>query len=344
MKLVYFLYLLKKTNFKYFSSLTKSLAKQTHRSYAAIVWEVFISFLKYNTAFLDYFYFKFHNKDKNERSSYADTLFMYRFQKKHNDSKYIDYFADKSKFHQRFKDYVAHKHFLPLNHSQTELEHWLLTNQPEHIIGKNSKGQIGSGIEKFEVDYSSDGILLNQKPIPAFLLYLQSEKMNLIEVFITQHDVLNTIYPKSVNTLRVITFLENENKVRFLGTILRMGAGKSVDNFDSGGVSAIVNLETGEVEGPVMYKDPNKVTDGKRHPTTGVAIVGVQLPFWSEIVDMVQRAAIEVPQVKTVGWDVVITPNGPSLLEGNHNWDKTHWQLCYQKGLKKSLENLDKSP
>ena len=34
---------------------------------------------------------------------------------------------------------------------------------------------------------------------------------------------------------------------------------------------------------------------------------------------MVLKAALEVPEVRYVGWDVAITKNGPIIIEGNEN-------------------------
>ena len=40
---------------------------------------------------------------------------------------------------------------------------------------------------------------------------------------------------------------------------------------------------------------------------------------------------------KSIGWDVAITEQGPSFIEGNHNWCKILWQVPRDKGLKNIL-------
>ena len=53
------------------------------------------------------------------------------------------------------------------------------------------------------------------------------------------------------------------------------------------------------------------------HPITGVRFEGFEIPFFNEAVDLCKRAAMVVPQVQYVGWDVAITPSGPVIIEGN---------------------------
>ena len=49
---------------------------------------------------------------------------------------------------------------------------------------------------------------------------------------------------------------------------------------------------------------------------------------------MVETASLLHPENSSIGWDVVITPQGPSLIEGNHDWCKLVWQLPVRRGLK----------
>ncbi|TES91431.1 MAG: hypothetical protein E3J87_07835, partial [Candidatus Cloacimonadota bacterium] len=44
-------------------------------------------------------------------------------------------------------------------------------------------------------------------------------------------------------------------------------------------------------------------------------------PFWSDIVTLAKKAATVSPELRSVGWDIAISKNGPVLMEGNDNWD-----------------------
>ena len=53
------------------------------------------------------------------------------------------------------------------------------------------------------------------------------------------------------------------------------------------------------------------------HPDSGFRIADFQLPMMDEVRAFVDRVARVVPQVQYVGWDIVVTPTGPVLVEGN---------------------------
>ena len=53
------------------------------------------------------------------------------------------------------------------------------------------------------------------------------------------------------------------------------------------------------------------------HPITGTPIVGFEVPFFKEAMDMCLRAALKVPQMRFIAWDVAVTEQGPCFIEGN---------------------------
>ena len=337
-KLIYLPYILKRTDYKKlreyiaFISLKKRISKQL------VVKDMLRCFFKYDTSFLDYFYLGFYERRDSEISTYASTWYMYNFQRRMNDPARVPYFQDKAKFYQKFAAYVRHSHFLPQGKIGGDLIAWLNTYKPEKIMAKNSQGQVGSGIEKFSVAHQDGRWKVGNRDVDKFLAYAKANHLNLIETFIQQHDFLQHIAPSALSTIRIITIIDKSGSVDIIGSILRMSAGKDVDNYDAGGVSAAIDTNTGIITGKVHFKDPknNEVSD--LHPLSGNQVTGLAIPYWNEIINMVKSAALVVPQIKTVGWDVVLTNQGPSLLEGNHNWDKTHWQKSYGGGKKAVLD------
>ena len=55
-------------------------------------------------------------------------------------------------------------------------------------------------------------------------------------------------------------------------------------------------------------------------PATGVRVLGRSLPMFAECCELARRAALLLLPMRTLGWDIAITPDGPVLLEGNNWW------------------------
>jgi hypothetical protein len=159
----------------------------------------------------------------------------------------------------------------------------------------------------------------------------------LLEEYIVQHIELSNLSPSGLNTLRIVTTLNDENEVDILGARLRISVNSHVDNLAAGNIAAPVDIKTGVVNGPGVYSDITKKAE-KTHPITGSQIEGFKIPFFNEAVNMVLDAALHDQSNRSIGWDVAISNTGPSILEGNHDWCKLVWQLPVGKGLKKELE------
>ena len=136
----------------------------------------------------------------------------------------------------------------------------------------------------------------------------------LMEAVIVQHPALSAVNPSSVNTIRYIA-ARHGDAVAPVGAGLRVGgSGQFVDNFHHGGVAYPLDLDSGIVTGAGIDLDGHPIL---RHPTTGHIMPGLQVPCWDEVTELVRRAAVVVPHIGYVGWDIAITPDGPELIEGN---------------------------
>ncbi len=259
---------------------------------------------------------------------------MHKFHKKFN-SKNSIILRDKILFRKQFNDYFNYPYFVLENNNFEELLNWITTNNISHLVCKDPLGVAGNGVSVLNVSYHYDSgkILLDGESAIKKLKKLYQKGVTLYEDFINQHEVLSEIYPNSVNTVRVVTFVTWERKVEIWGALLRMGVDKKVDNFDAGGISAPIDVETGEIIRPAVSKYPFNDNKYMEHPITKNRIVGVKIPFWEDIIKMIESAALILPDVRTVGWDVALTKDGPTLIEGNDNWDKTHFEMTSGIGL-----------
>jgi len=129
------------------------------------------------------------------------------------------------------------------------------------------------------------------------------------------------LYPHSVNTVRVITSL-SEGQAKPFVAIVRMGTTLSAagtDNWSVGGLVVAVDLETGRL-GEFGLSKPGVATRTERHPDTGVVFADFQVPYIAELVTEACRLHTFFHGFQTIGWDVAITAEGPTFIEGNDDW------------------------
>lgn len=155
----------------------------------------------------------------------------------------------------------------------------------------------------------------------------------LFQEIVVQNDQMNQINPYCINTIRIGTYSNRLEEVKIISGFMRIGINRShVDNISSGGIYVGIDIDKG-----VLY--PEAVSDviygqGKiftRHPDTGFTFEGFQIPWFTEIKKLVLKAAGHVPQLKIIGWDVAIDPEGPVLIEGNTTPGMTVSEIA-QKG------------
>ena len=134
-----------------------------------------------------------------------------------------------------------------------------------------------------------------------------------------QHPDMAALHPASVNTVRLITF--HDNDVELFSAAQRIGAhNMQVDNWAAGGLVTRINPQTGQLEGDAYFR-PGHGTRTPTHSDTGIAFHGYRIPYFYEAVTLVKQAHRHIPDIYSVGWDVAITPKGPVIIEGNDDWE-----------------------
>jgi hypothetical protein len=145
---------------------------------------------------------------------------------------------------------------------------------------------------------------------------LEKGKNYVIQPRVKQYKMLNDLYPDSVNTLRVTTFLKKDGSVRIVFVILRFGAdGSKVDNLSSGG--QCIEMDMDGKPASIAFDDYGNV-GGERHKNTGYRFAGIDLPMYPDIIEKCKSAHRLYPFVRLIGWDVCIDESGePRLIEWN---------------------------
>lgn len=184
--------------------------------------------------------------------------------------------------------------------------------------------------------YNGDTILLskvldtNNKQNEAFL----------IEEQVNQNDQMNCFNSSSVNTIRIMTALYPNREVKIIAAFIKIGReGADVDNAGSGGnIDCGVDIRTGKLYNSIEFNFWTNIANIKKHPDNNTPLEGTEIKGWKEILCQLKSFQARLPQLKTIGWDVAITPKGPIIIEINNWWDTTG-QLFINKGWHKEVKD-----
>ncbi len=303
--------------------------KKSNRSKAAILLDSLYCVLRYRISILEYFQFNFFLTKKEERIKYVGTPLLEEYQLKMNPKSERHLLHNKIKFLEVYAPFIRHSYATSADlQAHNDRATQVLHNKSGKIVLKNMFGEGGMGIEVVSVgDQGSHAIAKR----------LAATKNDFVEECVVQHRDLMSLSPSGLNTLRIITQLNNKSEVEILGATLRISVNCAVDNWHAGNMAAPVNLSSGIIEGPAFYMDITK-SDEYYHPATKVEIRGFKIPYWRESLQMANDAALYNKKNRSIGWDIAITDDGPDIIEGNHNWDKVIWQRSAKKGLKWLIE------
>src|SRR5262249_17039721 len=107
-------------------------------------------------------------------------------------------------------------------------------------------------------------------------------------------------------------------------------------NLHQGGIGTGVDIETGVTNHAVQC---NRMVE--RHPDTAVPLVGLQVPYWEQIIEMAQKVAAAV-RLGYVGVDIGgDARQGPMVLEANAR-PGLAIQIANHKGLMPRLAEIDR--
>jgi len=260
---------------------------------------------RHEIAFQDYAEWDFHSLSRRERQTYMTSAKSNHLSQRFNSVEYRPIFADKSQFNQRFSEFIG-REYLDLRCSGADDIAAFLARHPR-VVAKIADSLGGDGIEVFAAVDVTDTQEFRQQRLAA--------RQVLLEQFLPQHAAMVRLNPTSVNTLRIVTFVDQEGVVHTLARVLKVGNGGDVDNFKAGGMYTVLD-EQGVARYPAIDGEDH-VFDV--HPLTGTPIIGFAVPNWPAVEKLVDALAREVPQIRYVGWDIAVTPDGAAVVEGNYN-------------------------
>ncbi len=304
-RMSYFWDRLKKMDWKAMWATTGLLKKRSGKSRIWLLCDMLRCAVRYNAGYVDYKIAQMYKLKDEQRKTVITRGISNEIVRRMNDKAYWYLFDDKATFNETFSEWISRR-WLRIN-DQTEPEELRqLYRSFKELIGKPLEGSSGQGIKKYtQVDWANGP--------EAFLRKLKQDQIGILEEIVIQHPKMAGLCPTSVNTCRIATLL-GDKKQGIVYAFLRIGNGKVMDNVDCGGMAARIDLETGKLLTVGADKQGNTFI---KHPMTNASIIGFTIPFWEEAKTMCLQAAQKVPQMRYVAWDVAITPDGPTFIEGN---------------------------
>lgn len=304
-RLAYFFKRLVKMDWKRMWETTALLKEKSGKSRVWLLQDMLKCAIKYNAGYVDYKIAQMYRLNDSQRKTVITRGISNSIVRRMNDKAYWHYFDDKTQFNKLFAEYVPRKWLLINDYTKAE-ELMDICRGNTQLIGKPLEGSSGQGIQKYTSEDWKRGA-------EAFKQRLLEDGIGIVEEMVHQHPAMDSLCPTSVNTCRIATLLGDKQE-GIVYAFLRIGNGKVMDNVDCGGMAARIDLASGKLLTVGADKQGNTFT---RHPMTGTDIVGFTVPYWEEAKEMCMKAARKVPQMRFVAWDVAITPDGPTFIEGN---------------------------
>lgn len=296
--------LIRRMDTKRMRATAKAVAKEARRPVAFIFCDMVWCGFRYRAGYLDYSLFRFWELDAAQRATVLTRGKNDRYVAALNSREEWDVFDVKPEFFRRFAPFVG-REWLELT-TATAAQFEDFCRKQGRFLVKPPAGTHGDGVEIMDAAAVDS--------FPALLERLKKEGRTLCEEVLVQHPDLDKIWPGSINTVRLVTIVK-DGRAHVVAAYLRVGSGaRPVDNFNNGGMVAPVDKDTGTVLCRARDK-AGRLYD--RHPGTGTQFEGYQLPLWQDILALVEKAALVVPSIRYVGWDVATTVKGPALVEGN---------------------------
>lgn len=201
---------------------------------------------------------------------------------------------------------------------------------PSEVIVKPAEGLYGLGVRR--VRRVAGGMIdAGDGPVDPRELYDALAADPDFDLFVVQERLRN--HPaiealtgsETLQTLRISTFVRRDGGVHLMGAMMKLAVGSGpADNFrsgDTGNGIADVDLRTGRLG---LLQLPTGSGTGCTTtpvvPGTDRRVEGFVVPFLEEACALVRAGAPHFLPMRTLGWDIGITPDGPAVVETNNYW------------------------
>lgn len=281
-------------------------AREVHEQHGTwtpkVLADMLWSAARHDVAFQDYVDYDFAMLTKDERATFmthpVSMQLAARFARR--DKRVL--FENKIEFNKVFAEFLKRDWMVVATGGADAVREF--AQKHGTIIAKVPVSHMGLGVRRYHAADVTDW--------EAFHRGLIERDELLLEQVIEQHADLAAVCPGTVNTTRVTAFFDGSD-VHILAIAQKFGRGAVSDQMSYGGFYTMLH-DDGSAFGP-GYDSHGHVHE--KHPDTGFPVAEFQLPFMDRVRTFIEQIARVVPEVQYVGWDIVVSPDGPVLVEGN---------------------------
>lgn len=296
------------------------------------IYDIILHKILINTSPIDYYRYGFYKKNLtwDEKSYYVGKRGSRYFPWEVNPIKYVPVLDNKFLFKTLLKGFeLPQPKLISVIGQDYEINtkekfYSLMHNVKSDMVFKPLDGSGGRGVKIIENrggKYYDNNKLFAIEDIWQYV----SNDNYLLEERVKQIDSLSSIHPSSLNTIRIITLRDKDNKYHILIHYLRVGCdGKNVDNAGQGGIIIFID-DSGSSYYAYNYK--KNLFGMTHHPDTGVSLLNIKIDQFDDIIDLVLRASHKFSFIGTIGWDIALSNDGPLIIEANPFYDALAVQI-----------------
>lgn len=278
----------------------------------------------------EYIMFEFWNKSYEERRKFISSQLKKTAIRMMNTEEVVDLFDNKYASYDKLRDYYGRDAIILRKKSQYNEFAEFCKKHQEFAI-KSNYGAMGKGVAK--------GSIKSLRPLKStFESFIDSEDMVIMEELIKPHKSIYKLNPDSVNTVRIVVYVDN-GVPKVQDCFMKVGRKDSfVDNGGSGGIFVHINKENGSFDSGGI--DEKGIRYAK-HPDHNYKFMGYKLPLWKEALRIAKEASCKIDSTCYIGWDLTLTSEKKWIIvEGNSRTQFYGQQATKNKGQKDELLSI----
>ncbi len=200
-------------------------------------------------------------------------------------------------------------------------------NSERNLISKQKAveilGNIGEAVIKPTVDSSSGKNVIIVNMVNGRNVRNGDSVSDILEIYknnfvvqerIKPHSELSTLYPNSINTFRVTSYIIGD-KIAVAPISLRMGGnGGEVDNIHAGGMSIAVSNDGALAKKAYRLGYGDSFKCFEQHPDTAVKFDGYKISFINKLISTAKRLHEMTANIGIISWDLTIDADGDIVV------------------------------